>query len=468
MSMNTLSDKALIELEKVLPSGALRTDASALEDYSKDESEEAASLPEAVAFVRSTQQVSAVMAWATKHRVPVTPRAGGSGRSGGAIPVHGGVVLAFEKMNTIKGIEAEDHRMVVEPGVILGEAHRAAEAQGFFYPPDPNSLESCCVGGNIAENAGGPRAFKYGVTRNYVLSLETVMPDGTVVQVGRNTLKGVTGYDVRSLLVGSEGTLGLITEVNLRVIRKPQAVRTVLTTLPTEESIQKANHALFMQGVVPRCAELLDYESLQVVRKHAKLDIDENARAMILFELDGDEAQVDADLERVGNMLEEVGALQVLVASDGAQRETLWAARRKLSFAMREQARFKIAEDVVVPRSQVGALLRWAPTLAEPGVMRVASYGHVGDGNIHVNLLWDDPERKALIEASLAKLFAKVVELGGTLTGEHGVGLTKAPYLALEQSHALIDLQKRIKTAFDPLNILNPGKIFSPLNHHAC
>ncbi len=464
--VTAISDRALLELDRAVPSGALLRDRELLETCSRDESETPGVLPDAVIRVQSTEQVSRVMKVAHAHRIPVTPRAAGTGRSGGAIPVEGGLVLAFDQMNTIKGVESEDLIAVAEPGAILGDIHRAAEAETLFYPPDPNSWTMCTIGGNIAENAGGPRAFKYGVTREYVLGVQAVMADGTILQLGRRTLKGVTGYDLTSLIVGSEGTLALVTEATLQVIPLPQTVVTVMALFRDEECVRGALKATTQRGIVPRCAELLDAETLAVVRKTVATTLSPDARAMILFELDGAEHEVMAQLERMGEALDGAGAMEVLVADDPVDREKLWEARRSLSYAMRRQAKYKLAEDIVVPRTRIADLLRWLPELPVDPSLRAAAYGHVGDGNIHVNLLWDDDAQVPLVGQTVERLFQKVIAFGGTLTGEHGVGTTKLPYLAMEQSPEVIALQRRIKKTFDPLGILNPGKIFSTDRPH--
>jgi glycolate oxidase len=453
-------DRALIEIERSLGSGRVLTDKDVLASYASDESEVPPHPPDAVVRARTAADVAAVMRICASHEVPVTPRAGGTGRTGGAVPLAGGVVLAFEAMNRIKGIEPRDLIAVVEPGVITGDLHRAVEELGLFYPPDPNSLASCALGGNVAENAGGPRALRYGPTRDYVLGLNVVTPDGTELQLGKRTVKGVTGYDLTSLLVGSEGTLAITTEITLKLLPKPQALATMLVLSPSLEIAVAAVSAVFAQGVMPRCMELLDEATLNIVRPLSSLPIAPSARALLLIELDGEEAALEAQLERVGNALAELGISDVLMARHGSERDRLWAARRELSHALRARARFKLAEDVVVPRSRIPQLIEHCQRLAEQFGIDVPSYGHAGDGNIHVNFLWNDESQAPNVKRAIESLFKYVIELGGTLTGEHGIGVLKAPYLHLEQSPALIALQERIKALFDPKQLLNPGKIF--------
>lgn len=468
LSARPAADPALIALERALGSGRVLTDPDILESYSHDESEVPRHFPDAVVRVRETEEVAAVMRIASEYDLPVTPRAGGTGRTGGAVPVQAGLVLAFESMARIKGVERHDLIAVVEPGVVTGRLHEVVEAEQLFYPPDPNSLGSCCLGGNIAENAGGPRALRYGSTRDYVLGLEVVTADGSVLQLGKRTAKGVTGYDLTSLMVGSEGTLAIVTEATLKLLPKPEAVVTLLVLLPDLVSAGRAVSATFREGVMPRCVEMLDHHTLDLIRPHTKLSINESARAMLLIEFDGPAAALDAQLERVGNALDSAGALQVLVARHGGEREQLWAARRELSHALRRSAPFKLAEDVVVPRSKIPELIEACARIAEREAITMPSYGHAGDGNIHVNLLWHDEAQKPAVERAIRSLFECVVELGGTLTGEHGIGVLKAPYLHLEQSAELIDLQRRLKKLFDPRGILNPGKIFAANSHAGC
>jgi glycolate oxidase len=447
-----------------LPVEAILTDIDSLERYAHDASEAVAPMPpSAVVRVASTAEVSAVMEAAHAHRVPVTPRAAGTGRVGGAVPMAGGIVLALERMNSIRGIEAGDSLAVVEPGVVTGELHRAVESEGLFYPPDPNSWESCTLGGNIATNAGGPRAFGYGVTRDYVLGLEAVMADGSVMQVGRRTRKGVTGYDLVGLLVGSEGTLGVITEATVRLLPNPARVVTLVALVASEADIAPSLAALRARGIRPRCAELLDAHTLGLVRLKVGFAIPESARALLLIELDAApdaSDRLDAELERAGNALVDAGALEVLVATQSHERERLWAARRELSWALRTLAKNKLSEDVVVPVTELGALLEFCTATAERTKIRMPAYGHAGDGNVHVNFLWDTEDERPRVEEAIEALFERVIALRGTLSGEHGIGVLKAPYLGLEQSDAVVALEKRIKDAWDPAGILNPGKIF--------
>ncbi len=459
-------ERALIDMGRTLSSDQVITDAELCASYASDESETPPRTPDAVVRVRSQRDVAAVLKACHAHEVFVTPRAAGTGRTGGAVPIEGGIVMAFEQMNQLEEIHREDLVAVVEPGLVLGKLHAAVEEAGLFYGPDPNSLASCTLGGNLAENAGGPRAFKYGVTREWTLGLEVVTADGTPLSLGKRTVKGVTGYDLGALVVGSEGTLAVVTRATLKLLPKPQAVVTLLALLPDVDTSSRAVSALLGRGVLPRCMELLDGRTLSLVRPEVALSIPEAAGAALLIELDGSEGECDALLEHAGNLLLEAGALEVLVARHAGEREKLWAARRELSRALRRTARFKLAEDVVVPKSQIAPLLRACDVLSRTHDVQMATYGHAGDGNLHVNFLWNEPEDEPRVARAIEGLFRKVVELRGTLSGEHGIGVLKAPYLHIEQAPELIAFQKQVKALFDPKGILNPGKIFATKTHH--
>ncbi len=459
-------DRAKLELERRLGPSKVLTSPEACETYVADDSDVGGRLPAAIVLAASSDDVAATLAIAEACEVPVTPRAGGTGRTGGAVPVAGGIVLATRALAQIKDIDRANLVAVVEPGVVTGDLHAAVEAEGLFYAPDPNSLDSCCIGGNLAENAGGPRAFKYGVTRDWVLGLEACLIGGRVVRTGKRTVKGVTGYDVTALLVGSEGTLAVFTAATLRLVPKPPDVRTALALFSDVRAAAGAVGAIVAAGVVPRCLELLDDATLGAVRA-AGVAVDARAGAMLLIEVDGEGAE-DA-LMRVGEAASAYsGCFDVVVAQDGAQRDRLWAARRMLSKATRRLARHKLSEDVVVPRTHVADLLARTDDIGEATGVRHLAYGHAGDGNLHVNFLWNDDGERPAVDRAIGLLMRATVDLGGTLSGEHGIGVSKAAYLPLEQSPELIALQRDIKRAFDPKDLLNPGKIFPTAGHRSC
>ena len=462
-------ERLRLRLDRALGASKVITEAAGLEAFAGDESENAPVLPDVAVLAESPDDIAAILKIAQEERAPVTPRAGGSGKSGGSIPIHGGIVLATSGLAQIEEIDSEELLAVVQPGVVLADLHAAVEAQGLFYPPDANSLTWCALGGNIAENAGGPRAFKYGTTRDYVIGLDVALMGGSRLSLGRRTKKGVTGYDMVGFLVGSEGTLAVTTRAVVRLLPKPEHVITMMALFDDVHGSGRAVKAMLAARVVPRCIELLDPATLAAVRKQG-VAVDDAAGSMLIIEVDGSEVAASLEAERVGAACDEAGARAVLVAQNEAQRDRLWAARRSLSPTTRAMAKHKVSEDVVVPRRHICALLAEVDAIRESSTISMLTYGHAGDGNLHVNYLWNDESQAPEVEAGLERLFRRVIELGGTLTGEHGVGLSKQRFLPLEQSEQAIALQRRLKLTFDPDNLLNPGKIFprSPLSHGAC
>lgn len=447
-------------------SKALKAIATVIDDrekaapYGHDESDTEDFQPDLVVVPETTGQVSQIFRACQQHKVPFTPVAGRSGKSGGSLPLYGGVSVSFEKMNRIFAISREDLTAVVQPGVITGELMKAADEKNLFYPPDPNSWEWCTIGGNIAENAGGPRALKYGVTRDYVLGLEWVLPDGEVVRCGRQTIKGVAGYDLVGLFVGSEGTLGVATEITLQLIPKPKFVRTALVCFPSVHHAAKALTAVLASGVLPRTLELLDDLSVKAAASKG-IVFPANTGAAVIVEVDGNHDEgLLSELVQVSELCDAHGATETVVAQDESQREKLWAARRVLSIALRAMKPAKISEDIAVPRSKIPEVIERLKAMGERLNLTVATYGHAGDGNLHANILYDGPSERQKVERAIEEMLKITVELGGTITGEHGVGYAKRDYLPLEQPPALIALQKRLKAALDPSGLLNPGKIF--------
>jgi glycolate oxidase len=454
-----------LPFERALGPSKVRTDLATRAAHAGDESGHADVVPELVVVAESAADVRVALRVAHEARVPLTPRGAGTGKSGGCIPVCGGAVLSLVGLGALVEIDRDELVAVVEPGLVLGELVAAVEREGLFYPPDPNSLAECTMGGTIAENAAGPRAFKYGPTRDWVLGLEASFVGGEHTFTGRRTAKGVTGYDVTSLLVGSEGTLAVVERAFLKLAPLPEAVVTLLVLFASVTDASLAVSAVLGARVRPRCLELFDHATLEAVRR-AGLSVRADAGAMLLIELDGPQAGALREGERVGEVLAP-RALEVRLARDAREAEELWAARRLLSRATRAMAKKKLSEDVVVPRRHLASLVREAELIAEATGIRTLSYGHAGDGNLHVNFLWDDDEQEARVPLAIERLFRAVLALGGTLTGEHGVGLTKRAFLALEHSETLLALERRLKASFDPEGLLNPGKIF-PRSHAAC
>jgi glycolate oxidase len=453
-------EACLRALTGVLSPGQLRTDAEALSDYGRDESDLGTMPADAVVLAETTAQVSHVLRIAQAHRVPVTPCGARSGKSGGSMPVEGGVVLSLERMKAIKRLSVEDLTAVVEPGVVTGDFMKAAEEVGLFYPPDPNSWEWCTLGGNVAENAGGPRALKYGVTRDYVLGMEWVMPSGEVLRVGRQTIKGVAGYDLVGLLVGSEGTLGVATELTLQLLPRPKVVQTALLIFADVQEAARAVTAVLAGGILPRTLELLDEVSIRAVDGKG-FHFPAGTGAAVLAEVDGNQADaVFAELAQLGEIAAAHGAKETLLAEGDAQREKLWAARRTVSTALRSLATYKLSEDVAVPRSAIPDVIQRLKAMGVELGLTVATYGHAGDGNLHANILYDSLDQKPKVELALRRMAELAISVGGTITGEHGVGLAKRDLLPLEQSASVLQLQRQLKALFDPQGLLNPGKIF--------
>ena len=440
----------------------VRHDASALEQYGVD-ALGISHLPDVVIIPANTREIAAVAKLCNEHRVPLVVRGAGTGYTGGAVPTHGGVVLSMERLNRIVEIDELNLLAVVEPNVITGDLQRAVEKVGLFYPPDPASLEKSSIGGNVAECAGGPRAFKYGTTKRYVLGLEAVLPTGEVIETGSKAVKNVVGYDLTQLLVGSEGTLAIVTRITLRLVPKPPAQATLLAMFTDIQGAVDAVTALLRRRVVPAAIELMDADSLNAVRDHTGREIaPPGTGAAVIVEVDGSHAAVDEDIDRVAEACRDVGAIRVTRAATAVERDQLWNLRREMSLALRGTGLLKINHDVVVPRGRIPELFAIVEELKECYGLRIASFGHAGDGNIHVNLMVQRGNAEELARAKRAErvLFERVVALEGSISGEHGIGFAKAGYIDIELSAEEIALMKRVKAAFDPNGILNPGKIF--------
>jgi glycolate oxidase len=437
----------------------------ALEAYSRDESRLGVYPPDAAVLCESRAEIELVLRLAAEHGIPVTPRGAGSGMTGGALALRGGIVLSTERMRRIIDVNEHDRVAVVEPGVINGDLQAAVEALGLFYAPDPASLGFCSLGGNVAENAGGPRAFKYGVTRDWTLGMVTTLMGGETLRLGRRTPKGVTGYDLTALFVGSEGTFGVTSEITVRLVGRPEGVGTFIAVMPDAVSAGRAVAAIIRKGHRPRALELLDKPSIDHVRPRAVYKFPADAGAIVLVELDGEPDGIEAAVLACGAVCEAEGAREVVIARDDVDRERLWQTRRVCSVALREAYKFKLSEDTVVPPSSIPEMLRRVAAIGARHDLETASFGHAGDGNLHINLLSQETRRdaafQARVDAALAELFKATLDLGGTLSGEHGIGIAKARYMAWEQSPEVIDWQKRLKRLWDPKNLLTPGKIFA-------
>ena len=419
-------------------------------------------LPDAVAFPANTEEVRRIVELANRMRFPIVPRGAGTGFSGGSLPVQGGLVLSTERMDRILAIDRENLYAVVEPGVVTGALKEEARKAGLFYPPDPASLKFSTIGGNIAECAGGMCAVKYGVTRDYVLALEAVLGTGEIVRTGVATMKGVAGYDLTRMLVGSEGTLGIVTRATLKLVPLPEAVTTLLAMFPGNRQAADTVNAIVAARVTPAAMELMDRTAIDCVQATIPIDLAEGTRSVLLIEVDGSEAAVPREADRVEEACRANGALEVRRASDARGRDALWKLRRSISPALRRVGAVKMNEDIVVPRSRLADMFDF---LAELGVRKrvtVVNFGHAGDGNVHVNIMISgkDQAEYRRAEEAVAEVFKATVGMGGTITGEHGVGIVKSPFLEMEIGPMGISVMKRLKNCFDPNGILNPGKIF--------
>ncbi len=460
-----VTSQIIEELRSIAGEKNVLIDPEKLEPYSHDETCGVRGNPEVVVKVTDDKQVAAIFKLAQQERIPVTPRGAGYGLSGGAVPAFGGIVLSTEKMNHILEIDKENLMITVEPGVITGDIHRAVEAEGLFYPPDPASLDSCFIGGNIAENAGGPRAVKYGVTNQYVCGLEAVLPNGEIIKAGGKLVKNVTGYNLIQLLIGSEGTLAVVTKIILRLIPLPKIQIDLLAPYDDFQKAADTVSAIIAQRIVPTTLEFMEQDSLLAVQRLLGREVHFNqAAAHLLIQLDGNQADaVNADVEIVGELCLEHGALDVFVAKDRSTRERMWETRRKIIDALNHMSPVCHMEDVVVPRSEIPKLLSGIKAIAAENDVRIVSFGHAGDGNVHVNTLKEtvpDDRWEALVPVVTEQLYHLTLSLGGTITGEHGIGLTRRKYLPLALDAAQIEVMRRIRDAFDPNSILNPGKIF--------
>jgi glycolate oxidase len=423
----------------------------------------AESRPDLVVLPTSTEQVSRVVALACELGMPVVPRGMGSGLAGGSVPVQGGLVLCLTRMSRILEIDAANATVSTEAGVITAELQAEVERQALFYPPDPSSVRSSTIGGNIACNAGGPRCLKYGVTGDYVMGLTVVLADGRVMRTGGKAIKDVTGYDMNALFTGSEGTLGVITEALLRLVAKPRCAATALVEFCSLEDASGTVNAILRAGVLPAALELMDQTAIRCVEEGMHLGLATDVEASLIVEMDGaDEPNVQREIQAAAEICRQAGARSVKVAQNEAERAALWRARRSISAALGRRAPNKLGEDISVPRAAIPEAVRGIRAISERHGLPIVIFGHAGDGNLHPNILFDkrDPEQWAKVEAMVKEIFALALELGGTLSGEHGIGLLKRPYMQNALGPVSIAVQRQIKQALDPQNILNPGKVW--------
>lgn len=455
------SEAVLARLREIVGPEHVIVDADKVEPYAQDAMKEKFP-PEAVLLPQTADEIAAILRLANEARFPVTARGGGVGYTGGAVPIEGGVVIGTDRMNRIKEINADDLYAVTEPGVTTYALQQAVEAQGLFYPPDPASYKNSFIGGNIAENAGGMRSAKYGVTKHYVLGLEVVTPTGEIIKTGGRTSKNVVGFDLTGLMCGSEGMLGIITEATLKLVPLPEATRTVRATFQTMREACACVARFSRARVVPVAIEVLDRNAINAVESQFAFGLATTAGALMLVSVDGSVEEVERTSRLVEEVLKDGGGFDLIRAETREAEDNLWDVRRALSPAIKKFGTLKFNEDVVVPRSRVPELIERVEEIGRRYDTFVVNFGHAGDGNIHVNFMCDREDKEAVRRARMAvgETFAVSVELGGTISGEHGIGYVKAPYLDMAVTGPTIATMKQIKRALDPLGILNPGKMF--------
>lgn len=464
-SLADLPPAFLDALRSAVGGPAVLTGEEDREHYGHDETEDLRFPPQVVVRPRTTAEVAAVVKLCAQHHIPITPIGGRTGLSGGALSVHGGVGLALDRMDRIIAIDERNLQVTVEPGVITQVLHEAVAAKGLYYAPDPSSKGSCTIGGNLAENAGGPRAVKYGVTRDFVLNLEVVLPDGEVIWTGANTLKNSTGYDLTRLIVGSEGTLGIITQAVLRLVPLPKETRLMLVPFREAAKACEAVSAVFRAGVVPSALEFMERDAIDWTLRHVPniaVPVADDTQAHLLIEVDGQHTDtLVRDCETILQVMEAHGCQEVLFAETSAEKDALWRMRRQVPEAVKSNSIYK-EEDTVVPRYELPRLLQGIKDIGARYGFKSVCYGHAGDGNLHVNIIKGDLSDEAWtneLPRAIREIFHLTVSLGGTLSGEHGIGLVQRPYMDIAFNAVQLDLMRGLKRLFDPLGILNPGKV---------
>jgi glycolate oxidase len=431
-----------------------------LVSYSYDASDHS-HRPEAAVWPSHSEQISKILALANEHRFPVTPRGAGTGLAGSAIPSSGGLILDLCRMNKIIDIRIPDRLAIVQPGVVYADLEKALAPFGFFYPPDPASASVCTLGGNVATNAGGIRGAKYGVTKDYVMGLEVVLPDGRILRSGSGCMKSASGYDLTRLIVGSEGTLAVITEITLKIVPKPTSVKTGLASFAQLEDASRSFLDIIHSGIVPSALEVLDVHTIRVLRETGGMDLPD-AMAMILVETDGcTDEEASFQMTKVTEAFKRNRPLEIQVATSLPEAEQLWRIRKSAGSVAARLRPNNVSEDVTVPISKVPALMTGISAIVRKVGLPFVIFGHAGDGNLHPRIMYDrsDPDQVKMLDQTLEEIFRLTCQLGGTITGEHGVGLAKAPYMAFEHDPVALDMMRAIKRLFDPHNILNPGKM---------
>lgn len=466
MNYTTITELHCAYFRELLGEAAVLADAESLERYGQDETEDLVYRPAVVLKPADTKAVAAVLSYCSTNCIPVTPRGAGTGLSGGALPIHGGVLLSMERFNRILEIDERNLQATVEPGVINEVFQEAVKAKGLFYPPDPASKGSCFLGGNLAHSSGGPKAVKYGTTRDYVLNMELVLPTGEIIMTGANVLKYSTGYNLTHLLIGSEGTLGIITKIVFRLIPLPQHNLVMLVPFFSAEKACEAVSAVFRAGITPSGMEFMERDAIDWVlrfEKEINVQVKDEVQAHLLIEVDGnDPEQLYKDCERISEVVQAFECDEILFAESSEQKNMLWKMRRKVAEAVKSNSVYK-EEDTVVPRAELPRLLLGVKAIGAKYGFKSVCYGHAGDGNLHVNIIKGDLPDEVWnneLPKGITEIFQLCVELGGTISGEHGIGLVQQPYIGIAIDEKRIALMQGIKQLFDPNMILNPGKIF--------
>jgi len=464
--MNNITPSLLEEMKSIVGAAYFFTDEESFAKYGSDETEKLHYAPQVVVKPRTAEEISKLLILSNQHLIPVTPRGAGTGLTGGALPHLGGLLISMERFNSILNIDERNLQVTTEPGVITEVLQNTVKEKGLFYPPDPASKGSCFIGGNISENSGGPKAVKYGVVKDYVLNLEIVLPTGEIIWTGSNVLKNATGYNLTQLIVGSEGTLGIVTKIVLRLIPHPKFDLLMLAPFNSVEKASEAVSAIFRAGITPSAMELMEIESIKLASKLCEstaIPITEGLEAHLIIEVDGNDMEVlMKDMEAIAEVLSNFEVGELYFADDAQQKNELWKIRRKASEAS-VAAGYTIEEDTVVPRAELPKLIKGVRALALENGFKVVSYGHAGDGNLHIRI--NHPKYKKSyeneeIQSILTKIFELIKSLGGTISGEHGIGLIQKSFMPVMFDNVTMELMKGIKKVFDPNNILNAGKIF--------
>lgn len=456
-----MNPEIIKRLEKIVGKKSVLTSPEDLAVYSYDGTFEECN-PDIVVLPETTTQVSEILKLASEEKIPVVTRGMASGLAAASIPFSGGIALVMTRMDKILDLDLENAIVHVEAGIVTADLQSYVEKHGLFYPPDPSSIRHSTIGGNIACNAGGPRCLKYGVTGDYVLGLTVVLADGRILKTGGKVIKDVVGFDLKSLFTGSEGTIGVITEALLKLTAKPKFARTALVEFTTLEDASKTVNAILLEGVVPATLELIDQTAIQCIEDAMHLGLATDVAAFLLIESDGvDQDQTVQEIEQIAKICEKNGASKVTVAKNESERANLWKARRSISPSLARLSPNKLGEDITVPRSAIPDAIRGLKAISNTYGLPIVVFGHAGDGNLHPNILFDKrkPEHMEKLEKMVAEEFALALELNGTLSGEHGVGTLKRPYMNKALGEVSVDIHKQIKQVFDPLNILNPGKV---------